>query len=94
MAKHLKAHSVKRLRLASWSVDGVRGRKMEMYHYLGKRGVDICLLTENHLRSGKVFRIANYVCHRTDRPTEGGGTVILVRRGIDHYAIPVPGLSQ
>jgi hypothetical protein len=44
--------------------------------------------------SRKVFRLANYVCHRTDLPTEGGGTAILVRRGIDHYAIPVPGLTQ
>jgi hypothetical protein len=72
----------------------VRGRNVELNHFLGKHGVDICLLTETHLRSGQDFRLANYVCHRTDRPTEGGGTAILVRRGLDHYAIPVPGLSQ
>ena len=94
MAAHPKAHSAKALRLACWNADGVRGRKMELDHFLGKHGVDICLLTETHLRSGQVFRLANYVCHRTDRPTEGGGTAILVRRGIDHYAIPVPGLTQ
>jgi hypothetical protein len=72
----------------------VRGRKMELDHFLGKHGVDICLLTENHLRSGQVFRLVKYVCHRTDRPSEGGGTAIQVRRGIDHYAIWVPGLTQ
>ena len=94
MVAHPKAHSVRALRLACWNADGVRGRKMELDHFLGKHGVDICLLTETHLRSGQVFRLANYVCHRTDRPTEGGGTAILVRRGIDHYAIPVPGLTQ
>ena len=93
MAAHPKAHNVKALRLACWKADGVRGRKMEMDHFLGKHGVDICLLTETHLRSGQVFRLANY-CHRTDRPTEGGGKVILVRRGIEYYAIPVPGLTQ
>jgi hypothetical protein len=32
--------------------------------------------------------------HRTDRPTTGGGTAILVRRGIDNYAIPVPSQTQ
>jgi hypothetical protein len=72
----------------------VRGRKMELDHFLGKHGVDICLLTETHLRSGQVFRLANYVCHLTDRPTECGGTAILVRRGIDHYARHIPGLTQ
>jgi endonuclease/exonuclease/phosphatase (EEP) superfamily protein YafD len=34
------------------------------------------------------------VCHRTDRPTRGGGTAILVRRAIDHHAVPVLGLAQ
>jgi hypothetical protein len=80
--------------LACWNPDSVHGRKMELDHFLDKHWVDICLLTENHLRSGQVFRLANYVCHRTDRPTEGGGTAILVRRGTDHYAIPVPALTQ
>ena len=38
--------------------------------------------------------MAKYVCHRTDRLTEGGGTDVLVRRGIDHYAVPVQGLKH
>jgi hypothetical protein len=46
------------------------------------------------ISEGDVFRFANYVCHWTDRPTERGGTAIVVRRGIDHYAVPVLGLSQ
>jgi hypothetical protein len=54
----------------------------------------MCLLTETHLGERDVFRFANFVCHRTDRPTDGGGTAILVRRGIDHYAVPVLGLTQ
>jgi exonuclease III len=94
MAVHPKALSAKALRLACWNADGVRGRKMELDHFLGKHGVDICLLTETHLRSGQIFRLANYVCHLKDRHTEGGGTAILVHRGIDHYAINVPGLTQ
>jgi hypothetical protein len=36
----------------------------------------------------------NYVCNRNDRVTEGGGTAILVRRGIDHHAVPVEGLKH
>ena len=45
-------------------------------------------------RSRKSLSVCKLVCHRTDRPTMGGGTAILVRRGIDHHAIPVPGLKH
>ena len=38
--------------------------------------------------------MANYFCHRNNRPTQGGGTMILVRRGIDHYSVPVANLRQ
>jgi hypothetical protein len=40
----------KALRLACWNADGVRGRKLELERFLGQHGVDICLLTETHLR--------------------------------------------
>jgi hypothetical protein len=53
----------------------------------------ICLLIENQLRSGYVFRLANYVCHRNDRLTEGGETAMRVCRGIDRHALPVQGLQ-
>jgi hypothetical protein len=84
----------KALQLACWNADGVRGRKLELEHFLSQHGVDICLWTETHLKEGDVFGLANYVCHRTDRPTEGDGTAKLVLRGTDHYAVPVPGLTQ
>jgi hypothetical protein len=41
----------------------------------------------------RALRFANYVCHRTDLPTPGVGTAILVHKGIDHYAVPVSGLQ-
>jgi len=84
----------KALRLACWNADAGRGKKQELDYFLGQYGIGICLLTETHLRSGVVFRMANYVCHRNDRLTEGGGTAILVRRGIGHHAVPVPGLAH
>jgi hypothetical protein len=34
------------------------------------------------------------VCHRNDRLTAGGGTAILIRRGIDHHAVPIQGLEH
>jgi hypothetical protein len=72
----------------------VRGWKLELLHFLIQHGVDICLLIEKFLNAGEAFRHANYVCHRTDKPTAGGGKAILVRRGIVHYSVPVPGLTH
>jgi hypothetical protein len=82
------------LRLAYWNADGVCGKKLELDQFLSEHGVDICRLNETHLESGRDFRFANYVCHRTYRQARGGGTAILVRRDIDHYAVPVSGLRH
>jgi hypothetical protein len=71
----------------------MRGRKLELEDFLIQHGVDICILSETFLNPGQTFRLANYVSHRTDRPTAGGGTAILVRRGIVHHPVPVPGLT-
>ena len=80
----------KALRLACWNADEVRGRNFELEHFLSQHGVDICLLSET---PDQAFRLANYVCHRTDRRTAEGGTSILFRRGIVHHSVPVPGLT-
>jgi endonuclease/exonuclease/phosphatase family metal-dependent hydrolase len=42
----------------------------------------------------KIRLSACNLCHQRDRFTEGGGTAILVRRGIDHYAVLFLGLTQ
>jgi hypothetical protein len=68
--------------------------KLELEHFLNQHGINICLLSVAFLNPGQAFRLANYVYHRTDRPTAGGGTAILVRRGIVHHSVPVPGLTH
>ena len=70
------------------------GRKLELEHFLSQHDVDNCLLNETSLKPGQAFRLANYVDHRTDRLTAGGGTVIPVGRGIVHHSVPVPGLTH
>jgi hypothetical protein len=61
----------KPLRLTYWNADGVRERKLELKHFLGQHGVDVCILSETYLNEGQAFRLANYVCPRTDKPTIG-----------------------
>jgi len=72
----------------------VRGRKIELQHFLIQHGVDICLLSDTFLNPGQAFRLVNYVCHRTDIPTAGGSTAILVRLGIIHHSVPSPSLTH
>jgi len=78
----------KAVRLACLDADGVRGRKLELEYFLSDHSIDIYFLNETHLEPGRALSFANRVCHQTDRPTRGGSTAFLVRRGIDHYAEP------
>jgi exonuclease III len=82
------------LRLAYWNADGVRGRKLELEQFLSEHGFDIFLLNETNLELVRAIRFANCVCHRTDRPTRAGATVILVRLCVDYYTVPVSGLQH
>ena len=61
----------KALCLACRNADRVHIEKLELEHFLSQQGVDICLLSETFLKSHQEFRVANYVCYRTDRPTAG-----------------------
>jgi hypothetical protein len=72
----------------------VRGRKLELDHFLRKHGVDICLLSETFLNPVQNFRLAKYVYHCTEKRTAGSGITILVRPGIVHYSEPVPGFTH
>jgi hypothetical protein len=81
-------------RLTCWNADGVRGRKLELEYFLNQHGVDLSLLSETFPSPEQAFRLSNYVCHRIDRLTAGGGTAILVRRCIVNHSVPVPGLTH
>jgi hypothetical protein len=72
MAVRSRTNGGKALRLAYWNADAVRGRKLELEEFLSEHIVDICLLNEMHVESGRALRFANYVCHQADRPTWGG----------------------
>ena len=81
MTARPRTERLKPLRLACWNADGVRGRRLELEHFLSQHGVEISLLSETFLNHEQPFRLANYFCRRKDTPTLKGGTAILVRRG-------------
>jgi hypothetical protein len=84
----------KSLRLAYRNADGVRGRKLELEYFFSQHGVEICLLIEAFINSGQPFRLATYVCQRTDRPTAGDGTAVFFRHGFVQHSVPVPVLTH
>ena len=68
----------------------LQGRKVELEHFLYQHEVDICFLSESFRNPGQAFRLASYVCHRTDRKIAGGGTATPVRRGLVQHSVLVP----
>jgi hypothetical protein len=88
-----KTNGRKALQLVCWNTDGMCGRKLKLEEFRSEHGVDISLLNETHLKSGRSTRFA-HVCHRTENRTLEGGSAIPVRRGVDHYAVPVSGLQH
>jgi hypothetical protein len=68
-ARSRRTDRVRALRLACWNAERVRGRKLELEHFLSQHGVDISLLIETILNPCQASRLANYVGHRTYRLT-------------------------
>lgn len=93
-AKPTRRQSGRSLQGACWNANSVRGEKLELVQFLLDHDVNICLINEMHLVPGQDFRSPNYVCHRNDRPTQGGGTMIIVRRGFRQNAVPISNLLQ
>lgn len=77
------------LRIAFWNANSVSDKKQELTDFMEEERIDVMLLSETHLRATKTFHIRNYTTYRTDRQTgRGGGTAILVKRGLTHGELP------
>ena len=81
------------LRLAYWNANSIRNNKLLLVQFLSDHGIDIWPINEAHLVPKQDFRMVNYVCHRNDRSTLRGGTMLLVRHD-DHYLVPFSNLRQ
>jgi hypothetical protein len=69
-----------------WNADGVRGRKLELQQLLVEYDFHICVQNLTRHESVRALRFAVY--HRTDLPTLGGGTAILILWGSPGCAAP------
>ena len=79
----------KALRFACRNEARLRGRTVELEHFLNQYGVYICFLSETFLNPGQVVQLANCICHLTDRLTARSGKAVLVRRGTVQQSVSV-----
>jgi exonuclease III len=78
----------------TWNANSVRGKKLELLQFLNENKCDLCLLSETFLKPHTNFKLANMSTYRNDRQTHGGGTAILVRRGVTHHEVVLPPLGS
>lgn len=77
------------INLAYWNANAVFNKKDELAVFCEENKIDIMLINETHLKPQKQFNIRNYTTYRTDRKeSKGGGTAILVKKGIKHGELP------
>lgn len=77
------------LTILNWNANSIAppSKRLELIQLLDDKAIDVACLTETHLNPQKNLHIPNFVTHRKDRPTAGGGVAILVRKTLRHKAI-------
>ena len=82
------------LKFIAFNARGILPQKYEFRRLLLKYKIDIALLNETHLKPYNNFHIANYSVYRNDRTwADGGGTAIIIKKGIPHQQLHLPPLQ-
>jgi hypothetical protein len=78
-----------------WNARGISNKKTEFFNYLEANNIAIALVNETHLHQSVEFKCPNYYTYRSDRQDRhGGGTAILIKKGIKHLEIVLPKLEH
>ncbi|KAL3267675.1 hypothetical protein HHI36_024319 [Cryptolaemus montrouzieri] len=88
-------YNERNLKLAFWNANSLINKKQELTIFLEGNRIDIMLINETYLKTTKDFKIRNYTVYRRDREEgKGGGTAILVKRGLEHGELPGTGTKN
>ena len=85
--------AVRSTEFIAWNANGIRTRHAELQNLLDTDNITAALISETHLSEKDKFSLASYEIYRMDRPTQGGGTAIVVRNGVKSHEIPLPPLT-
>lgn len=75
------------LRISSWNLDGLRGRKLELVDILNRLEIDVMAIQETKLSEASRISIPDYDIYRQDRDNNGGGVALAIKKCIDHYPL-------
>lgn len=72
--------------MISWNAQSISNatKLAELEILLRERDIHVACLQETYLNQNSKNYLSNYIIHRNDRLTHGGGVAIAVRRGIQH----------
>lgn len=72
--------------MISWNAQSISNatKLAELEILLRERDIHVACLQETYLNQNSKIYLSNYIIHRNDRLTHGGGVAIAVRRGIQH----------
>jgi exonuclease III len=92
----MAAHHRRSTKLVTWNANGLKGKAIELQHFLKHNSIDIALIQETHLLPSDKCQFLGYKVYRSDRPgvTRAGGTAIIIKHQIPHHQIPSPLLKS
>lgn len=76
-----------------FNANGIIRQKPEVEQFLTDHDVDICALCETGLTPTKRLNFPGYSVYRADRPGNGRGTALLVRKKLRHTEYHIDGLN-
>ena len=80
--------------IIAWNANGISTRKAEFHNLLESEDFAAALVCETHLTEKSRLTLSGFECYRNDRSTRGGGTVILVKRCVKSFELPLPTLNS
>ena len=86
--------SLTNVNVMSWNANSIISKKDEFVHFIKTKNIGVAMISETFLNPGSKFSITNFTTYRNDRPTLGGGTAIVVKRGIEHFEAVLPTLNS
>lgn len=65
--------NIQKLIFCMWNANGIAKQTVEFTLFTTNENIDVCFVSEIHLKSGVAVGAANYNYLRTNRPTAGRG---------------------
>ena len=94
------------LRVLQWNAGGLRGRSIELLHFISSHPVDVICIQESNLNLSSSFRISGFSALRSDRTHSRSGifstdvtdacrgVIIFVRHGLSFSELSTSSLSS